>query len=180
MPLFDKDFREIFTSQMLSIVGGIFAGTLLAMYFDKMALIPGMFILLPGFLEMRGNISGSLASRLSSGMFLGVVKPKSMWTKITKGNLLASFFLAVSVSLVLGCLAYLFSLSIMGTADARIIVVSLVAAIIANAIEIPLTLYFTFYLFRQGHDPNNVMGPFVTTTGDMTSMAALLAALVMI
>jgi mgtE-like transporter len=180
MGLFDKGFEEIFSSQMFSIAGGIIAGVLLAAYVDKIILIPGMLILLPGFLEMRGNISSSLASRLSSGMFLGVVNPGKIWTKITKGNLLASFFLVIVVSVTLGIMAFLFSLFILGMAVPGIILLSLTAALIANAIEIPLTVAFTFYLFRKGHDPNNVMGPFVTTTGDLTSVVALLIALVII
>lgn len=180
MELFDKGFEEIFSSQMFSIIGGIMAGTILAAYMDKVILIPGMLILLPGFLEMRGNISGSLASRLSSGLFLGVVKPRRMWTKITKGNLLASFFLAITVSVTLGVIAFIFSLFLLGVAVPEIILISVTAALIANAIEIPLTLMFTFYLFRKGHDPNNVMGPFVTTTGDLTSIVALLIAMAII
>ena len=74
MGVFDKRFEEIFSAQLVSIIGGLIVGTLLAVYKDKILLIPGMFILLPGFLEMRGNISGTLASRLSSGLFLKVIK----------------------------------------------------------------------------------------------------------
>jgi len=55
-----------------------------------------------------------------------------------------------------------------------------IAGIIVNAIEIPLTLFTTFYLFRKGHDPNNIMGPFITSTGDVTSIISLLIALVLI
>ena len=74
MGLFDKDFKEILFSQSMAVIGGIIAGTLLALYTDKILLIPGMVILIPGFLEMRGNISGTLSARLSSGLFLGVFK----------------------------------------------------------------------------------------------------------
>ncbi|MCX6818989.1 MAG: magnesium transporter [Candidatus Aenigmarchaeota archaeon] len=180
MNIFDKNFKEIFSSQIVSIIGGLIAGTVLALYMDKILLIPGMFILLPGFLEMRGNISGSFASRLSSGLFLGVIKPNREKTKIIRGNLFASFMLAIFVSLVLGLLAFLFNLIVFKTFMMEIILLPLIAGIIANAIEIPLTLFFTFYLFRKGHDPNNIMGPFVTSTGDITSIVSLLIALVII
>src|SRR3989338_3592363 len=98
MAFLDTSFREIFAAQMVSIFGGLIAGILLAIYTDKILLIPGMLILLPGLLEMRGNISGSFASRLSSGLFLGIIKPNKFNTKIIKGNLLASFLLAILVS----------------------------------------------------------------------------------
>jgi mgtE-like transporter len=147
---------------------------------NKLLLIPGMLILLPGFLEMRGNISGSFAARLSSGLFLGVVDPKRMKTRAVRGNLIASFLLAVVISFTLGMLAFVFNAFVFKTIMPQIIFLPLIAGIIANAIEIPLALFATFYFFRKGHDPNNIMGPFVTSTGDITSIIALLIALVII
>src|SRR3989338_814080 len=87
MPFFDSTFKEILSSQAASVADGLIARTLLAFYTDKMLLLPGMLILIPGFLEMRGNISGSFSSRIACGLFLGVVKPEKIWTKIVKGNL---------------------------------------------------------------------------------------------
>ena len=180
MNIFDNNFKEIFSSQIVSIVGGLIAGTILAIYTDKILLIPGMLILLPGFLEMRGNISGSLASRLSSGLFLGLINPNNIKTKIIKGNLWASFLLSILVSFALGVIAFLFNYLILQTFTLWIILVPLIAGLIANAIEIPLTLFVTFYLFKKGHDPNNIMGPFVTSTVDITSIVSLLIALMII
>lgn len=180
LDIFDKNFRDIFSSQMVSVIGGLIAGFVLAAYTNKLILIPGMLILLPGFLEMRGNISGSFASRLSAGLFLGVIKPGRKVTRITKGNMLASFFLAVAVSFALGLIAFIFNYFVMNGLAYSLILIPVIAGIIANAIEIPLTLSVTFYLFRKGHDPNNMMGPFVTSTGDITSIVSLLIALVIL
>ncbi len=72
---FNEKFKEILFSQIISIIGGLIAGTFLAVHTDQLLLVPGLFILLPGFLEMRGSISGTLSARLSSGLFLGVIKP---------------------------------------------------------------------------------------------------------
>lgn len=178
--LFDANFKDIFFSQIVSVLGGLLAGTALALYTGKLLLIPGMLILLPGFLEMRGNISGSFALRLSSGLFLGVVKPNKFNTKIIRGNLIASLLLAVFVSLALGLLAFSFSFLVTGAFVPWIILLPVVAGIITNVVEIPLTLFATFYLFTKGHDPNNIMGPFLTSTGDVTSVISLLIAIVII
>ena len=62
----DKDFFEISVSELISVTGGIIAGIFLLGLIDKLSLIPGLLILLPGFLEMHGNISGSLTGRLVS------------------------------------------------------------------------------------------------------------------
>ena len=180
MRLLTKDFKEIFSVEIISITGGLLAGLLLSLYIDKIYLIPGIFILLPGFLEMRGNISGSLSSRLSSGMFLGVLKPKLKRNRILKGNILASIILVILVSVILGSVAYIASLLVFNVNYPQIILISFVAAALSNIIEIPLTVLTTFWLFKKGHDPNNIMGPYVTTTGDIISIASLLIAILFI
>jgi mgtE-like transporter len=177
---FDKSFKEILSSQLVSIAGGLIAGFVLAATTNKLLLIPGMLITLPGFLDMRGNISGSLASRLSSGLFLGVIKPKGFKTKIIKGNVEASFILAAIISLFLGLIAFMFNNLVLHVFTPSIIMIFLIAGLIASAIEIPVAIFFTFYFFRKGHDPNNILGPFVTSTGDITSILSLLIALVII
>ncbi len=180
MGLFDSNFREILSSQLVSVAGGLVAGAILAAHTGTLLLLPGMLILLPGFLEMRGNISGSFASRLSSGLFLGVINPNRFSTKLIRGNLAASFFLAVIVSFMLGLLAFAFNYFVIGIFTPKMIIIPVLAGAIANAIEIPLTLFFTFYFFRKGHDPNNIMGPFVTSTGDITSIVALVIAVILL
>ena len=180
MAVFDRSFKETLFSQVISLIGGLFAGSILAVYTDKIFLIPGMLILLPGFLEMRGNISGTFASRLSSGLFLGVIKPDIKRTRIIKGNLFSSFILAIVVSAALGLAALLFNYLLLHAYTPKIVLIPVIAGIIANAIEIPLTMLATFYLFRKGHDPNNIMGPFVTSTGDITSVISLLIAMVVL
>ena len=167
-------------SEIISRIGGLIAGTILALYTGKLLFIPGMLILLPGFLEMRGNISGSLSARLASGLFLGVIKPNKIKTNIVRGNILASFILAVIVSMVLGIIAFLFNFLFFKIFMPKIILVPLIAGVIANAIEIPIALFFTFYLFKRGHDPDNIMGPFITTTGDITSIVSLLLVILII
>ncbi len=177
MNLLDKNFKEIFSGQVISNLGGLIAGLGIAIYTDKILLIPGMFVLLPGFLELRGNISGTLSSRLSSGFFVGAIKSDSMNSIIVKANVIASFLLVMIVSYFLGLLAYFFNFFVNHVSTPRIIWIPLIAGIIANLVEIPLTLFLTFYLYKKGHDPNNIMGPFITSSGDITSVAAILIAL---
>jgi mgtE-like transporter len=180
MGLFDKNFKEIILTQLVCRIGALIGGTILAACTNKLLLIPGMLILLPGFLEMRGNISGTFASRISAGLLLGEINPKKMNNRIIAGNLIASFILVVIVSLALGFVSFLFTWIVFKQIEYHIIIMALIAALIANCIEISLTLIATFYLYRKGHDPNNIMGPFITTTGDVTSILSLLIALVIV
>ncbi len=168
-----REFEEIFVSEMISVTGGIFAGTMLALAVDKLAMIPGILILMPGFLEMRGNIAGSLAARLSTSLHLKLVKGRK-GEHITASNIWAAFILGILVSGFLGLVAYLGTLLFFKINYPNIIIVALVAGFVSNLIMIPITTKTTIWLFRHGHDPDNIMGPYITTLGDIVSVASLL------
>ena len=175
-----KDMKEMLSSELISVTGGLIAGFMLASATNQLELIPGILILLPGFLEMRGSISGALSARLSAGLFLGKLKPKLENSKILKSNILACFAQVLIVSFVLGIVAFLAVDIFFGISNMKIIYIAILAGILSNLIEIPLTTIATFWLFRHGHDPNNIMGPYVTTTGDLVSIVSLLIAIVII
>lgn len=180
MGIFEKDSKEIFYTQIISITGGLFAGSLLAFALDKIYLIPGFFILLPGLLDMRGSISGSLAARLSAGLHLGAINPSHVINRITTGNIKAAVLLTVVISSLIGVVAYFANYFLFNVSYPKIILISLFAGVLSNVIEVPMTTLLTFWLFRRGVDPNNVMGPYVSASGDIATILSLLIAIVVI
>jgi len=178
--LFDKEFDEILSGQIISLIGGLIAGVLLAVYTDNLLLIPAMFILIPGFLELRGNISGSLSSRISSGLFLDVIKPRFRNDYLLNGNIIASFILTILISGILGLLAFLLEYLLFKIVYIKIVFISIFAGVIANVLLIPLSVYLTIYLFKKGHDPNNFMGPVLTAFGDVASITSLIVAVMVL
>jgi cation transporter-like permease len=178
--MLNKEFREMFFAEIISLTGGLLAGAILASYINKILLIPGLFILLPGFLEMRGNISGSLAARLSTALDLKKTPAKIIGNKLVNKNIIATFIEALVVALSLATIAYFVTYFVFGTATFEIFLVALIATILANFIESILTVCITFGLFKRGFDPTNTMGPYVTTSGDIVSVISLLAAIVII
>ncbi|MEM5797722.1 MAG: magnesium transporter [Candidatus Aenigmatarchaeota archaeon] len=175
-----KDFKEIFYAQLISITGGLLAGSFLAFALDKIYLIPGFFILLPGLLDMRGSISGSLAARLSAGLHLGVIKPRMLINKIVLGNIKAVFLLTAIISFLIGLVAYFVSNLVFNVNYPKIILISLFAGLLANVVEVPMTILLTFWLFSRGYDPNNIMGPYISTSGDIITVLSLLIAVMII
>jgi len=113
-------------------------------------------------------------------MFLGFIKPNKIKTKVVKHNVFSSFILAIIISLFLGLLAFIFTFLVFDVSLPKIILIPLIAGIIANAVEIPLTLFFTFYFFRKSYDPNDIIGPFVSSTGDIISILSLLLVVMLI
>ena len=170
-----RDFEDILSAEMVSLTGGVLAGSLLLLFSGALERLPGLLILLPGFLELRGSVSGALSARLSSGLLLGVLKPR--WGgRILRGNVVAALAIAFIAAILLAGLAYGLSGWLFGAADARIFAVALLAVAVTSLIEVPVTVGATYRLFRRGHDPNNVMGPYVTMMGDVLSVVSLLIA----
>lgn len=169
----DKEFEEIYFSEFLAITGGVIGGTLLVGLSDSFSLIAGLFILFPGLLEMHGNIYGSLSARISNLLLLGKIKDKKEIRYFIKQNILATFFLLFFVSFVLGLVSYLFVYFILGINNPILILISLFSSILSSFIEIPLTIYTTFWTFKHKLDPEDIMGPYVTTLGDIISILSL-------
>lgn len=174
-----REFEEILVIEFISVTGGVLAGALLAYFLDKIALIPGLLIFLPGFLAMRGNISGSLAARVGEALHLGLLKHKKH-RYFFHANNWAAFTLGVLVSLFLSIVAYLGTLWFFKVNAPQIIAIALIAGIISNILMIPLTSRVAVWLFRHGYDPDNIMGPYITTVGDVISVAALIIAILVV
>jgi cation transporter-like permease len=167
-----KNIEEIVFSQAFSIIGGLTAGTLLAIYTDQILLIPGLFILLPGFLEMGNAISGSLSSRLSSRLY-----QRKLTNPILIKNVLASFILILIGSVSLGLIAYSLSRFFFNINNTDIIFIPIIAAIISGTLLLPITARIVLWLYHHHDDPDNLIGASSTTLGDIINIGAILIAI---
>jgi mgtE-like transporter len=175
-----NDFKEILTSQLVAVTGGIAAGTILAFATDKIALVPGLFILMPGFLAMRGSIAGSLSARIGAALHQGHKGAQHEHSNFGKHNVHASFLLAIIASFVLGVVAYLGTKIAFGIDAPGILLIAILAAFISNLLIIPITFASTIWLFHHDYDPDNIMGPYITTVGDIISIISLLTAITLL
>lgn len=171
-----NDFKQMIIGVLISINGGALAGWLLASYSELVTSIPGIFIFIPGFLAMRGSISGSLSSRLSTALHLGTVKPFDK-SPTTYSNIIASMILSLIISLALGIFSFVINL-FLGINNPKIVWIGFSAGMLASLLMIPITVLSTFYFYRKNIDPDNVMGPYITSVGDIVSMLSLVVAVV--
>lgn len=177
---FDKDSKEIAIGQLITVTGGLLAGGSLAFYTDKIALIPGIFVLIPGFLDMRGDVVGSLAARLSSELHIGSVDITKGKRQGIRNGIMAAFLLSLVASVILGLVAYAASYFVFKINNTDIIWVAVIATIVSNLILIPLTVKSTVWFFTHGYDPDNVMGPYITVVGDVAAILSLLIAIILV
>ena len=104
----DSIIKESFIALLICALGDLFAGLILGNMTFFLETFPGLIVIIPGAIGMRGNIFGSLASRLSTNLHIGMISPKFEFSKELNDNIVSSFALTLFLSLFLAIIAKLF------------------------------------------------------------------------
>ena len=137
---------------------------------------PGLLVIIPGAIGMRGNIFGSFASRLSSNLHIGIISPKFEFSQDLNYNIFSSFVLTLVLSLFLGIIAKILCVLLHQPSMDLIdfILISIVAGIISNLIMLPITMFVSFKSFEHGWDPDNITSPIIAAFGDLFTLPAII------
>ncbi|MFA7561989.1 MAG: magnesium transporter [Methanoculleus sp.] len=167
---------------LVSAAAASIAGIYLGSARDVLALIPGLMVLLPSIIDMRGNIAGVLASRLSSSMHLGAFSIDFEEGTILGDNIRASFIITVLIAFVLGIFAYLASalsgLPTVGITD--LVLISVMSGIVSGLLVMGITVVIALASYRYGLDLDMIGAPTVTTSGDVVTLPILVLSAVFI
>jgi mgtE-like transporter len=173
-----QSFAAIFLSILTDILAGLFLGGAQEMFL----LLPGMVVLVPAAIGMRGNIFASLGSRLSSALHIGVIDKFTTKSQTIRNNIYSSIFVTIIFSVALGFAAkgilMLFGMESISVVE--LVLISFLGGIISGVILLLLTFGIAFYSYKRGWDPDNVTSPLITALGDFFTIPALLAAAYMI
>ncbi len=123
-------------------------------------------------MELRGNISSSLAQRLGSAIHIGLVSWEKGYNKIIRENVSASIILSLLVSSVLSIAAWLWSLlvGIPVTSIAILLLIALLTAGVSGVIQAFIAVFVAVYAAHRGLDPDNVTIPVLATLGDVLTI----------
>src|SRR5689334_11044840 len=97
--------RQALAALLVSSGGDLIAGLTLAGLSDQLKLLPGLLVLIPAAIGMRGNIFGALGSRLGTAIHTGTFRISRRRDTVVGQNIWASLALTLSVSLALALLA---------------------------------------------------------------------------
>nr|WP_303715811.1 magnesium transporter [Methanoculleus marisnigri] len=161
---------------LVSAVASSIAGIYLGSAREALALIPGLLVLLPSIIDMRGNIAGVFASRLSSSMHLGEFSIDFHEGSVLGDNIRASFVITILIAFILGIFAYavslLFGLPVVGVTD--LMLISVVSGIVSGLVVMGITLVIVLVSYRYGLDLDMIAAPTVTTSGDIVTLPILI------
>ena len=162
-------------------LGGIVAGSTLGVMTDILQKIPGLIVVIPAIIALRGNISTAFGSRLGSAYHLGIIDADNMWNEELKENILGSIVLSFITSIIIGILAYVSSILLNVYPDPlKLITIVLLAGAISALILTQLTIVIIYIVFKRGYDPDNITGPALATFGDIVTMLCIFGSAVFV
>jgi len=161
---------------LISSLAAMYAGINLGEGRSLLALIPGLMVLVPPTIGLRGNIAGTMASRLSSSIHLGEFEASIRRGSVLGDNLWASFGLTVILGFFVGVASYVvslaFGLPVIGLLDLALI--SLVTAIISGILIMAFSVVISLLCYRLKLDLDMIAAPTVTTAGDIVTIPVLI------
>ena len=155
-----------------SLVAGATLGSLTATFERR----PGLLVLVPAAIGLRGNVFGSLGNRVSTAIHAGELQLRVRRSTVLGQNVLAAAALTLGMSLALVGVAVLVSVGLglghtIGLADLAL--VSIGGGALASLPVLAATLGLAAAAVRYGWDLDNVTAPLVSTLGDVLTLPAL-------
>ncbi|ELY46839.1 magnesium transporter [Natronorubrum tibetense] len=172
-------YREALPILLIALGGGLFAGLVLEGILESVDRFPGLLVMVPVFLATRGNVYGALGGRISSGLHQGLIEPRFEWNDRLVNAVIASFVNGIGISIVIGVVTW-GALLVIGWEVAalyELVGIMLVAGVLTSIVLIFGLLALIFLGYKHGYDPDNLVGPIVTTLGDIFGMLFMLFAI---
>lgn len=171
-------YRGALPTLSVSAAGGLLAGSVLGGMDAELNAVPGLLVMVPAFLAIRGSVYGSLGSRLSSALHQGLIEPAIG----ADGRVASAVLAAVLNGLLASLFAALLTFGLLSALGARVaplwtlVFIALVGGGLAGIALTVVIVVVVFTGFRRGMNPDDLVGPAVTTAGDVFGMASLFVA----
>lgn len=174
--------RESLFALVVSTITAVSAGVFLSHSEELLLLVPGLIILVPGALDIRGAIFGALGSRLGSALHLGYIEEFSLSNNHVRRNIYSTITQTIVVSVLLAFFAkFLASLFGFGNISLfELLAISFLGGVIAGLILLFLTFVVSVKSFERGWDPDNINSPLITALGDFITIPSLLIATIIV
>lgn len=170
------DARQGLVALALNSSTSLVAGAILGSLTHTFERRPGLLLLVPAAIGLRGNVFGSLGNRVSTSIHAGDLQLRLRRSTMLGQNVLAAGALTLGMSVILVLLAALISVglglgSTIGLADLAL--VSVGGGALASLPVLAATLGLAAGAVRFGWDLDNVTAPLVSTLGDVLTLPAL-------
>lgn len=170
------DARQGLVALALNSTSSLIAGAVLGSLTDTFERHPGLLLLVPAAIGLRGNVFGALGNRVSTSIHAGELQLRLRGSTVLGQNVLAAASLTLGMSLVLVALVASISIGLglgptIGLSD--LVLISVGGGTLASLPVLAATLGLAAGAVRFGWDLDNVIAPLVSTLGDVLTLPAL-------
>lgn len=173
-----RTLRQGLVALLLSTLAGLTAGLTLSSITQTLREVPGLMILIPAAVGMKGTIFGAIGARLGTSINAGLFHVSRDRDGVLYQNVyvgvVTTFSSALYLALLARASAALFGLPSVSVLD--LVTISVVGGALGSAVALLFTLGIAMLSHRRGYDLDAVATPMVTAIGDMTTIPSLFAA----
>jgi mgtE-like transporter len=173
-----RSIRSGSTALAIGLAATLVAGIVLGSAEEQLEAVPGLLVLIPAAIGMRGSIFGALGSRLATGIHTGEFRPDLRRRSYLGRQMEAVTILSFASATQAGLLAWLMS-AILGLRTVgllELVAVSLVGGLLASVVLLFVTIGMSVRAHRRGWNMDDVGAPIITASGDLVTLPALLVA----
>jgi len=173
-----RTLRQGLVALALSTLAGFVAGLTLAHITGTLQELPGLIVLIPAAVGMKGTIFGAIGARLGTANVAGLLEPTLRPGSVLQRNVYVAVVTTFSSALWLAVLSVLASAAFGEPSISlwRLATVSIVGGAIGSGLVLMITLALSVLSYRRGWDLDSVSTPMVTALGDMTTLPSLFLA----
>lgn len=174
--------RRGLSALLIAAFTGMIAGVVLGSATETLEALPGLLLLVPAAIDMRGNIYGALAARLSTAIHLGEYERELRWRGFLGRQIEATSLLTLGTSVIIAGLAWAFAL-VLGLRTIplwHLIVIATVGGVISSALLLIVTIALSRIAQSRDWNLDDVGAPSITVAGDVLTVPALLLATLLV
>ena len=173
-----RTLRQGLVALAISTLAGFVAGLTLAHVTGTLEELPGLIVLIPAAVGMKGTIFGAIGARLGTANVAGLLEPTLKPGSVLQRNVYVAVVTTFSSALWLALLSVLVSAAFGQPSISfwRLATVSIVGGALGSALVLLITLGLSVASYRRGWDLDSVSTPMVTALGDMTTLPSLFLA----
>jgi mgtE-like transporter len=173
-----RTLRHGLVALVLSTLAAFLAGITLGAMTGTLEELPGLFILSPASVGMRGVISGTTGARLGTSIAAGIFEVSWRPGGVLRRNAVVGLVLTLTSSLYVAALARLSALVFEEPSIPLpdLVTISVVGGTIGAVLVLVATILLAIVSFRRGYDLDAVGTPVITAIGDMVTLPAIFLA----
>jgi mgtE-like transporter len=170
-----RTLRQGLVALTLSTAASFVAGLTLAAITGTLSLLPGLLVLIPAAVGMRGTIFGAIGARLGTASAAGTFETNLKRGGVLAQNVEVAFITTFTSSLWLAALAKLVTAAFGEPSISfwDLVTISVVGGFLGSILILIVTLGLSVVSYRRGYDLDSVSTPMVTALGDMATLPFL-------